>query len=55
MFLPPLLYAGTVQASFHLLRFAALSGVLVGALVSVSTILAVAAVPARMWWETGVA
>ena len=43
MFLPPLLYAGTVQASFHLLRFAALSGVLIGALVSVSTILAVAA------------
>lgn len=44
LFLPPLLYAGTAQASVHLLRFAALSGVLVGALVSVSTILAVAAV-----------
>ena len=43
LFLPPLLYAGTVQASVHLLRFAALSGVLVGALVSVCTILAVAA------------
>ncbi len=43
LFLPPLLYAGTVQASVHLLRFAALTGVLVGALVSVSTILAVAA------------
>ncbi len=43
LFLPPLLYAGTVQASVHLLRFAALSGVLIGALVSVSTILAVAA------------
>jgi NhaP-type Na+/H+ or K+/H+ antiporter len=42
LFLPPLLYAGTVQASVHLLRFAALSGVLVGALVSVSTIGAVA-------------
>jgi len=43
LFLPPLLYAGTAQASFHLLRFAALSGLLVGALVSASTILAVAA------------
>ena len=43
LFLPPLLYAGTVQASVHLLRFAALSGVLVGASVSVCTILAVAA------------
>jgi NhaP-type Na+/H+ or K+/H+ antiporter len=43
LFLPPLLYAGTVQVSVHLLRFAALSGVLVGALVSVCTIVAVAA------------
>ena len=37
LFLPPLLYAGTVQASVHLLRFTALTGVLVGALVSVCT------------------
>src|SRR5215212_8919124 len=43
LFLPPLLYAGTVQVSVHMLRFASLSGVLVGALVSVCTILAVAA------------
>ncbi len=42
LFLPPLLYAGTVQASVHLLRFALLSGVLVGALVSATTVLAVA-------------
>ena len=42
LFLPPLVYASTVQVSVHLLRFALLSGVLVGALVSASTILAVA-------------
>ena len=44
LFLPPLLYAGTVQASVHLLRFALWSGVAVGALVSASTVLAVAVV-----------
>ena len=43
LFLPPLLYAGTVQVSVHLLRFALVSGVVVGALMSVCTILAVAA------------
>ena len=42
LFLPPLVYASTVQVSVHLLRFAFLSGVLTGALVSASTILAVA-------------
>jgi CPA1 family monovalent cation:H+ antiporter len=42
LFLPPLVYASTVQVSVHLLRFALLSGVLVGALVSASTVLAVA-------------
>ncbi|GAA0573659.1 hypothetical protein GCM10009416_10420 [Craurococcus roseus] len=44
LFLPPLLYAGTVQASVHLLRFALWPGVVVGALVSAATVLAVAAV-----------
>src|SRR3712207_400279 len=44
LFLPPLLYAGTVQASLHLLRFALWSGVAAGVLVSASTVLAVAAV-----------
>jgi monovalent cation/hydrogen antiporter len=44
LFLPPLLYAGTVQASVHLLRFALWPGVVVGVLVSASTVLAVAAV-----------
>ena len=44
LFLPPLLYAGTVQASVHLLRFALWSGVVVGVLVSASTVLAVAVV-----------
>ena len=44
LFLPPLLYAGTVQASVHLLRFALWSGVVAGALVSASTVIAVAAV-----------
>jgi len=42
LFLPPLVYASTVQVSVHLLRFALLSGVLIGALVSASTVLAVA-------------
>lgn len=42
LFLPPLLYSATVQVSVHLLRFALLSGVLVGAAISASTILAVA-------------
>ena len=42
LFLPPLVYASTVQVSVHLLRFALLSGVLVGALVSASTVVAVA-------------
>ena len=44
LFLPPLLYAGTVQASVHLLRFALWSGVLAGALLSACTVVAVAAV-----------
>ena len=44
LFLPPLLYAGTVQASVHLLRFALWSGALVGAAVSAATVLAVAVV-----------
>src|SRR5215203_3168836 len=43
LFLPPLLYAGTVQVSVHLLRLTALAGILIGALMSVCTILAVAA------------
>lgn len=51
LFLPPLLYASTVQVSVHLLRFALLSGVVVGVLVSVSTILAVAA--AARWLLPG--
>jgi NhaP-type Na+/H+ or K+/H+ antiporter len=43
LFLPPVLYASTVRVSFHLLRFTLVSGVLVGAALSLTTILAVAA------------
>ncbi len=53
LFLPPLVYASTVQVSVHLLRFALLSGVLIGALVSASTVLAVAV--AARWLLPGLA
>ena len=42
LFLPPLLYAGAVRASFHLLRFSLVSGVLLGAALSLGTVGAVA-------------
>lgn len=46
LFLPPILYAATVRASFHLLRFTLVSGVLLGTALSLATI-AAAAVAAR--------
>ncbi len=42
LFLPPLLYAGASRASFHLLRFSLVSGVLLGAALSLATVAAVA-------------
>jgi NhaP-type Na+/H+ or K+/H+ antiporter len=42
LFLPPLLYAGASRASFHLLRFSLVSGVLLGAALSLTTVAAVA-------------
>ncbi len=42
LFLPPLLYAGTVRVSVHLLRFALWPGVVAGALTTAATIGAVA-------------
>ncbi len=42
LFLPPLLYASTVRVSWHLLRFTLLPGVLLGALLVIVTIAAVA-------------
>src|ERR671933_29101 len=49
LFLPPLLYAGASRASFHLLRFSLLSGVLLGAALSLATVAAVALGPAVAW------
>lgn len=43
LFLPPIIYAGTVQTTPHLLRHALLPGVMVGAMVALATVLAVAA------------
>jgi monovalent cation/hydrogen antiporter len=43
LFLPPIIYAGTVRVTPHLLRHALLPGVAVGAAVSLATVLAVAA------------
>jgi CPA1 family monovalent cation:H+ antiporter len=43
LFLPPLLYASTVRVSWHLLRFTLLPGVVLGALLVLATIAAVAA------------
>lgn len=43
LFLPPIIYAGTVQTTPHLLRHALLPGVMVGAVVALATTLAVAA------------
>ena len=42
LFLPPLLYAGASRASFHLLRFSLVSGVLLGAALSLATRTAIA-------------
>lgn len=42
LFLPPILYAATVRVSFHLLRYTLLSGVLVGVVLALGTIAAVA-------------
>ena len=42
LFLPPLLYASTVRVSWHLLRFTLLPGVVLGALLVLATIAAVA-------------
>lgn len=42
LFLPPLLYASTVRVSWHLLRFTLLPGVVLGALLPLATIGAVA-------------
>jgi CPA1 family monovalent cation:H+ antiporter len=47
LFLPPILYAATVRVSFHLLRFTLISGVLLGAVLSLMTI-AAAALVARL-------
>jgi NhaP-type Na+/H+ or K+/H+ antiporter len=41
LFLPPIIYASTVQVSFHLLRFTLLPGVLLGGILSFLTIGAV--------------
>ncbi|WP_043367367.1 cation:proton antiporter [Belnapia sp. F-4-1] len=43
LFLPPIIYAGTVRTTSHLLRHALLPGVVVGAMVALATMLAVAA------------
>lgn len=43
LFLPPVIYAGTVRITPHLLRFNLLPGVAVGAVVALATVLAVAA------------
>ena len=42
LFLPPLLYASTVRVSWHLLRFTLVPGVLMGAVLVMTTILVVA-------------
>lgn len=42
LFLPPIIYAGTVQTTPHLLRHALLPGVVIGAMVALATMLAVA-------------
>jgi CPA1 family monovalent cation:H+ antiporter len=43
LFLPPIIYAGTVQVTLHLLRHALLPGVAVGGAVALATVLGVAA------------
>lgn len=43
LFLPPVIYASTVRISFHLLRFTLVSGLVLGVLLTVATIAAVAA------------
>ncbi len=44
LFLPPLLYASTVRVSWHLLRFTLLPGVVLGSIMVLTTIAAVAIV-----------
>jgi CPA1 family monovalent cation:H+ antiporter len=43
LFLPPILYAATVRASFHLLRYTLVSGVLLGTALALATVAAAAA------------